>query len=62
MGGFGSGKWANVVARKMSVQLCKEISVKLLKRNGFLDASKAGVIEWKNAAMQSAGDCACPCS
>jgi hypothetical protein len=48
MGNFGSGKWADVCLRKKSVEICNEISIKLLRENGFLDGSKAGTIEWKN--------------
>ncbi len=50
MGGFGSGKWTDVVTRKTSDQLCKELSVKILRRNGFLDGNKTGVIEWRNGS------------
>ncbi len=48
MGSFGSGKWADVCLRKASVEICNEISIKLLRENGFLDCSKAGVVEWRN--------------
>jgi len=50
MGGFGSGKWMDIYRRKTSVEICNEISIKLLRENGFLDCSKTGVVEWKNAA------------
>ena len=55
MGGFGSGKWADVCQRKMSVELCREISVKFLKKNGFLDANKKGFIIWTNDADDVVG-------
>ncbi len=48
MGGFGSGKWADACRRKTSVEACNKISIKLLRENGFLDYSKAGVVEWRN--------------
>ncbi len=55
MGGFGSGKWADVCQRKTSVELCRKISIRFLKNNGFLDADRAGSIVWKNAAGQVLG-------
>ena len=55
MGGFGSGKWADVCQRKTSVELCREISVKFLKKNGFLDANKKGFIIWTNDADDVVG-------
>ena len=55
MGGFGSGKWSDVCRRKQSVELCREISIKFLKDNGFLDANKIGNIHWKNAAGEVVG-------
>jgi hypothetical protein len=55
MGGFGSGKWADLCRRKTSVELCREISVKFLKKNGFLDANKKGVIIWTNDADDVVG-------
>ena len=55
MGGFGSGKWIDVYQRKTSVQLCKEISVKILRRNGFLSAGRAGKIVWTDPAGKETG-------
>ena len=55
MGGFGSGRWADVCNRKQSVELCREISIKSLKDNGFLHANKTGNIHWKNAAGEVLG-------
>lgn len=50
MGGFGSGKWIDLVNRKTTVDLCNEISAKSLKEKGFFDASISGIIEWKNTS------------
>ena len=50
MGGFGSGLWADVCTRKVSVELCREISVRFLKEHGFLHADKSGAVHWTNAA------------
>jgi hypothetical protein len=50
MGGFGSGKWSDLCQRKTSAELCRKISIRFLKDNGFLDADRAGSIVWKNAA------------
>ncbi len=55
MGGFGSGKWADVCQRKTSVELCREISVKFLKENGFLSADRTGSILWTNDAGDVVG-------
>jgi hypothetical protein len=50
MGSFGSGNWADACLRKVSVEICNEISIKLLRDNGFLDSNKTGTVEWKNVA------------
>ncbi len=50
MGGFGSGLWADVCTRKVSVELSRQISARFLKDNGFLGADKSGEIHWRNAA------------
>ena len=55
MGGFGSGKWANVYLRKISVQQCMVISAKLLKENGFLSAGRVGDIVWTGPAGKETG-------
>jgi len=55
MGGFGSGKWSDVCCRKQSVELCREINIKFLKDNGFLNANKTGNIRWNNSAGQELG-------
>jgi hypothetical protein len=55
MGSFGSGNWADACLRKVSVEICNEISIKLLKENGFLDGSKTGTVEWKNVAGDVVG-------
>ncbi len=55
MGGFGSGKWADVVTRKDTVDYSREITIRFLKDNGFLDADKRGVILWTNAAGDVVG-------
>ena len=50
MGGFGSGDWANAVTRKDAVDCSKVLSIKMLKRFGFLDCDKTATIEWRNVA------------
>ncbi len=55
MGGFGSGDWANVYQRKTSVQQCKEISVKILRRNGFFSAGRVGKVVWTDPAGKETG-------
>ena len=55
MGSFGSGNWADACLRKVSVEICNEISIKLLKDNGFLDGSKTGTVEWKNVTGDVVG-------
>ena len=48
MGGFGSGKWMDVVKRNSAVDYSMAINVKMLKKFGFFDCDKVGVIEWRN--------------
>lgn len=55
MGGFGSGKWADLYLRKTSVQQCMTISVKILRVNGFLSAGRAGEIVWTDPAGKEMG-------
>jgi len=50
MGGFGSGKWSDFYRRKTIVEMCNEISTKMLNENGFFDTCKTDMIEWKNYA------------
>jgi hypothetical protein len=50
MGGLGRGDWANALTRKDSIDCSKVLSIKMLKKYGFLDADKAGVVDWTNVA------------
>ena len=40
MGGFGSGKWGDVMTRKVNTGLCRTLSVKRLKKMGTFDADR----------------------
>ena len=57
MGGFGSGKWADAVTRKVTVGLCRSISVKRLKRLGVFDADSPDRVSmaWVNEFGEDAG-------
>ncbi len=55
MGGFGSGDWMDVAKRKMTVELCRTISAKSLKDNGFFAENKSGVITWTNNFGENIG-------
>ena len=50
MGGFGSGRWADVVNRKIPVELCRCLSIKQLREAGFLHDGRSGEITWVNTA------------
>ena len=58
MGGFGSGKWADVMTRKVNTGLCRTLSVKRLKRMGVFDVDRVGEvfsIRWVNEFGEDAG-------
>ncbi len=55
MGGFGSGRWADVVTRKDNTSLCRTISVKQLKGLGLLSGSDCCEISWRNCFGESLG-------
>ncbi len=48
MGGFGSGDWADVAKRKTTTELCMSISASSLKKYGFFEENKTGIITWTN--------------
>ena len=50
MGGLGSGDWADSVTRKGTVDCSKVLSIKLLRKHGFLDGDKVASVEWRNDA------------
>jgi len=50
MGGFGSGDWADFVARKDTVDCSKALSIRMLRMNGFLDGDKVASVQWENSA------------
>ena len=58
MGGFGSGKWADVMTRKVHTGLCRTLSVKMLKKMGVFDddrVDKRFSIRWVNGLGEDAG-------
>jgi hypothetical protein len=58
MGGFGSGKWADVMTRKVNTGLCRTLSVKTLKKMGVFDADRTDerfCIRWVNELGEDAG-------
>jgi hypothetical protein len=58
MGGFGSGKWIDVMTRKVNTGLCRTLSVKTLKMMGVFDAEHDQdqfSIQWVNELGDDAG-------
>ena len=58
MGGFGSGKWADVMTRKVNTGLCRTLSVKRLKKMGVFDDDRVDErfsIRWVNGFGEDAG-------
>lgn len=58
MGAFGSGRWADVMTRKVNTGLCRTLSVKTLKQMGVFDADRADerfCIRWINEFGDDAG-------
>ena len=49
MGGFGSGRWADVVNRKIPVEMCRCLSIKQLREADFLHDGRSGEITWVNS-------------
>ena len=50
MGGFGSGRWPDIINRKIPVELCRCLSIKQLKDADFLADGRSGEITWVNSA------------
>ena len=58
MGAFGSGRWADVMTRKVNTGLCRSISVRRLKEAGVFDADRVDEvfsIRWVNGFGADAG-------
>lgn len=59
MGGFGSGKWPDVVTRKVNTGLCRTLNVKGLKELGMFDCkdnnNERFSIGWVNELGEHAG-------
>ena len=58
MGGFGSGKWMDVMTRKVNTGLCRSLSVKRLKQMGVFDTDNNQdrfSIQWVNELGDDAG-------
>ena len=55
MGGFGSGRWPDILRRKIPVEMCRCLTVKQLRLSGFLAAGRCGEIDWTNAGGNSLG-------
>jgi len=58
MGGFGSGKWMDVMTRKVTTGLCRTLSVKQLKQMGVFDEDRVNevfCIQWVNECGDDAG-------
>jgi len=47
MGGFGSGKWSNILTRRAAVEQCRALSVKKLRLAGLFNGNDSLRIEWQ---------------
>ena len=58
MGAFGSGRWADVMTRKVNTGLCRTLSIRTLKKMGVFDAYRVDerfCIRWVNEFGDDAG-------
>ncbi len=53
MGGFGSGKWSNILTRKVSVEWCRVLSIKKLRLAGlFNGVGSAQSVVFNDGALE----------
>jgi hypothetical protein len=53
MGGFGSGKWSNILTRKVSVERCRVLSIKKLRLAGlFNGVGSAQSVVFNDGALE----------
>jgi len=58
MGGFGSGLWIDAMTRKVNTGLCRNLSIRTLKKMGVFDADLQQdrfLIQWMNELGDDAG-------
>jgi len=55
MGGFGSGKWADVMTRKATTGRCRTLNAKRLTCAGVFDGDQPVTLAWVNEWGQEAG-------
>jgi len=55
MGGFGSGRWPDVVNRKIPVEMCRCLSIKQLNDADLLDDGRSGHVSWVNTGGKEIG-------
>jgi len=56
MGGFGSGAWRDVLARKVSVEQCRVLSSKQLRLAGLFHGVDNLRVDWRNAGGRVLGE------
>ena len=49
MGGFGSGKWSNILTRRAAVEQCRVLSIKQLRLGGLFGAGSV-TVDWRDVA------------
>jgi len=48
MGGFGSGKWSNILTRKAAVEQCRVLSIKQLRLGGLFCLAGCLTVDWRD--------------
>ncbi|MBW8017797.1 MAG: hypothetical protein FVQ82_16615 [Planctomycetes bacterium] len=50
MGGFGSGKWSNILTRRAAVEQCRVLSMKQLRLGGLFGLAGCLTVDWRDVA------------
>jgi hypothetical protein len=48
MGGFGSGKWSNILTRRAAVEQCRVLSIKQLRLGGLFGVAGCLTVDWRD--------------
>jgi len=48
MGGFGSGKWSNILTRRAAVEQCRVLSIKQLRLGGLFGVGGSLTVDWRD--------------
>ena len=52
MGGFGSGKWSNILTRKAAIEQCRVLDIKKLRLAGWLDGDGIKSIAFNDGGVE----------